>query len=439
MTAASVALMVATAAVGLFAMAVAYARSRDPFHPLLFACPIAVFLYVYVPVTLDGRGMLGFFLPLDELAGVQAVFLAMLAAFCGGALAASGRARFDPRRRPLRLSAAAAWRVTATGIVLGCAGVAVWLALTLSRGGIERVYFDAYGGGRLHPSGWVRESVNLSLVGAVLCLAAGAGRPASWRWLLAVALASPQIVHAALGTRRGPAYVCAVLLLVGPLLFAGRRPRLTLTVAGGIALGTILLLLVANRQRIYYGSSKPLTLDVTSTPVLRADTGNEYLVGSALVLAAKRGARYGWGVSYVEELLVRPIPAALLPEKYDLVRQQTVTGDDIGPLFGWVPAYGAATTLFAHLFIEFAFAGIGVSALIGALFGLAWRRAVESPSVGWLVLQLLMLQGLLHLLAQDVWAMAVPFFLLLVPCWVALAWTLERPFRRLPARAAVPA
>jgi hypothetical protein len=223
--------------------------------------------------------------------------------------------------------------------------------------------------------------------------------------------------------------------VVGPALFAGRRPRLSVALAGGAVLGLGLLLLVANRQRIYYGSSKPLTFELSSTPALRADTANEYLVGSALVLTARGTARYGWGLSYVEELLLRPIPRALLPEKYEVLRPQTVDAGDIPALLGWVPAYGSATTLFAHLFIEFAWGGVAVSALLGALFGFAWRRAVESPSVGWLILHLLVLQGLLHLLAQDVWAMAVPFFLLFVPCWAALAWTLERPFRRLPAAA----
>lgn len=432
-------LLLATAAVGIVAMAVAYARSRDPFHPLLFACPIALFLYVYIPATLAGRGMLGSYLPLDAMPAVQAVYLAMLCAFCAGALAASGRARRDRAPRPLRLSSLAEQRLVAAAVALGCTGVAVWLGLMASQGGIRTVYAAAYGGERLHPSGWVRESVNLTLVGAVLCLAAGAGRRPAWRWLLAAAFAVPQVVHAALGARRSPAYVCAVLLLVGPWLFAGRRPRLTVTLAGGLALGTLLLLLVANRQRIYYGSTKPLTFELSSSPALRADTGNEYLVGSALVLAAQRGGRYGWGVSYAEELLLRPIPRAYLPQKYDLLRKQRVTSEDVIPLLGWVPAYGAAVTLFADLYIEFAWGGLLASAVLGALLGFVWRRAVESPSVGWLVLQLLTLQGLLHLLAQDVWAMGVPFILLFVPCWAALAWTLDRPFRRLPARAAAAA
>jgi len=63
---------------------------------------------------------------------------------------------------------------------------------------------------------------------------------------------------------------------------------------------------------------------------------------------------------------------------------------------------------------------------------------VESPSVGWLALQVLMLVGLLHLITQGFWAMAVPFLMMFAPAWLALRWALERPFgrRRAPARAA---
>ena len=83
MTPAYVALLAATAVAAVAAMAIAYTRSRDPFHPLLFACPITLFLYVYIPLSLARRGMLASYLPVDSLPAVQAVFLAMLCAFCG--------------------------------------------------------------------------------------------------------------------------------------------------------------------------------------------------------------------------------------------------------------------------------------------------------------------------------------------------------------------
>ena len=47
-------------------------------------------------------------------------------------------------------------------------------------------------------------------------------------------------------------------------------------------------------------------------------------------------------------------------------------------------------------------------------------------------LQVLMLVGLLHLITQGVWAMAVPFLMMFVPTWAALRWAVRQPFRRRP-------
>jgi hypothetical protein len=211
-----------------------------------------------------------------------------------------------------------------------------------------------------------------------------------------------------------------------------------LKLIGGAALGLVLMLLVANRARIYYGSSKSLTFELARSPVLHADSANEYIVGAGLVVTAARTGRYGWGLRYLEQFVLRPIPSALLPDKYSLLPQTGVSPGDMAAALGWPPIRGSATTLLGHLYGEFAWAAVAASALIGALYGRAWRRAVESPGVGWLVLYVLLLQGLLHLWAQDVTAMAVPFFLMFVPSWIALLWTLDRPFRIPAAPAAVP-
>lgn len=419
-------LVLATVAVGITAMALAYRRSRDPFHPLLLACPMALFIYAGMPWMLREHETLTWFVPPEGLERAQAIFLLLFAAFCAAALVASRDARWRPGTAAPELSPHAARRVLVSAIAMGTAGLMAWVVLIVGEGGLAQVYDQPHGGDVLHPSGWVRESTRLALVGTLLTLAASR---AWWSVLIAFAFAAPHLVHALLGTRRGPAFVTAVFLLLGLYVFARRRPRLLASLAAGAALGLLLLFLLANRWRFYYGSETPITFDLTDSIAFYPNPGNEYVVAAGLVTAADRTETFGWGVSYAEQLFLRPIPKAVLPEKYDLLEEQTVGAADIGSTLGWTPWPGWVPTLFAHLYIEFGWLALAASALLGWAYGWAWRRSVESPRVGWLALQVVMTAGLLHLVAQGFWAMAVPFLLMFAPAWLALKLAIATPFR----------
>ena len=424
------ALLGATLLVGVLAVLAAYVRSRDPFHPLVIACPIALFFYLYMPVLLELEGMLTWYVTPAGLELAQGVFLVLFATFCLGALLGSGRARWSPANRIHPLSPEAGERLFRAGLWIGMAGMGVWLLLIVTSGGFRQVYGTSYGGGELHPSGWVRETNNLYLVGLVLCLASGAlSRDGGHRYLVAALLAMPHVVHAILGARRGPTFVTAVLLYIGWNVFRNRRPALLTSLAGGAVLGLLMIFLVGNRDFIYVGSQEQLDLDLGDTYVFRFGAGNEYVVGSGLVVTADRRQQFGWGLSILEQLVLRPIPKELLPNKYEILPKQNVTRDDIAGTIGWFAAEGSAPTLFAQLFTEFGWWATLASLLIGWAYGWSWRRSVTTPSVGWQILFVLLTQGLLHLLAQDFWAMAVPFLLMFVPAWLGLQWAVERPFR----------
>jgi hypothetical protein len=279
----------------------------------------------------------------------------------------------------------------------------------------------------------VRESTRLALVGMLLTLAATRSGPGL---ALALAFAAPHLLHAALGTRRGPAFVTTFLLCAGYYAFRGRRPPVGATLAGGATLGLLILFLLANRPRMYLGSDIPITFDLTDSGAFHPGANNDYIVAAGLVTTARRMERYGWGVSYAEQLFVRPIPRDLMPDKYDLLEEETVGAADVGATLGWRPPPGWAPTLFAHLYIEFAWLSVAASLLLGAAYGWAWRRSVESPTTASVCLYLFMASGLLHLVAQEVWAMAVPLLLMFVPCWAAIRLaTVRRHGDRAPAAA----
>jgi hypothetical protein len=79
-----------TLLVGLLAIGIAFVRSHDPFHPLVIACPIALFFYFYMPVLLEREGQLTWYVTPEGLELAQGVFLTLLSAFCLGALAGAG-------------------------------------------------------------------------------------------------------------------------------------------------------------------------------------------------------------------------------------------------------------------------------------------------------------------------------------------------------------
>jgi hypothetical protein len=100
-------------------------------------------------------------------------------------------------------------------------------------------------------------------------------------------------------------------------------------------------------------------------------------VGSGLIVTADRRQQFGWGMSIIEQLVLRPIPKELLPNKYDIVQKSNVTGADIATTIGWIAAEGSADTLFAQLFTEFSWWSAIVSLLIGWAYGWGWRRSIE--------------------------------------------------------------
>lgn len=427
------ALVAATWLAGLLALVAAYVRSRDSFHPLVIACPVTLFFFGYMPLKLEHDGMLTWFVSPAGLVTAQTVFLVLLMAFYLGGLLGSGSARWSWENPRVTLAPQAGERLFAAGVRVGSIGIGVWLLLIVSAGGFSEVYGVSYGGGELHTSGWVRETNNLYLTGLLLCLASGAlARGRGYRFLVAGLFALPHVVHALLGARRGPTFVVAVLLYVGWHIFRNRRPAVLASLAGGLLLGVFLIFLVGNRDFIYLGSKEDLDFDLGNSYVFRFGMGNEYVVASGLVLTAQHRQQFGWGVSFLEQLLLRPIPKELLPNKYEILPKQNVSRDDIATTIGWWAAEGSAPTLFGQLFTEFGWAAALASLLIGWVYGWGWRRAVTTPSVGWQVLYVLMVQGLLHLLAQDFWAMAVPFLLMFVPAWLCLVWAVDRPFRPLP-------
>ncbi|HUL59764.1 MAG TPA: hypothetical protein VLU43_10835 [Anaeromyxobacteraceae bacterium] len=409
----------------LVAVAAEYLRTRDTLHPLLVLGPMLLFLYVLLPAYLDAtHGFFGY-LSDDHLALAQGVNLLGVLAIVAGVMVGGRGAVYAPRPPQPQPHAA---RLTVAALVLGLLGVAGFVAGIVEVGGFTSAYGQRYGGG-WSESGYARELYHLTIPALLMLLAAGAGRRSRAAWLWVGLFALPLAVHGALGARRGPLFVVLVTVLAGRYLIRRERPRAWAVLAGGAALGVLLLLLVANRDKIYIGSE--LDLDASPTEYIEAGGGNEFIYGAGTIVATQETNGFAWGGRYATVFFVRPVPRAVWPSKYEDAARWFGTnievnlGIDVNAfshVLGWRGAIGAAPGVIADMWVEFAWGGVLALFAIGFLYGYVWKRSVESGGLATVVYSCLLCLSL-YLVMQTLEAMAFRFLVMVVPAWIA--WRLS--------------
>ena len=420
-------LLVLTVVVAFAAMLIAWDASRDLLHPLIFMAPMFVFLYGWMPWQLWRSGDLANFFDDSHLIFVQTINLLGVASFAAGCLLAGtrlpARAVSSFRRR---LPAERVRRLAAGGAITGALGLAAWLTLIMKSGGPMQAFSKAYSGG-WDDSGYVRDGSILLLSGILLVLAAMAlDRLKPSYFLLLAAFALPWLLQAIMTSRRGPTFALFAVLSMGWYLNRNRRPPLLAAGAAGLAVGWLILFLVANRQSIYVGSDKEFTSEVTAL-VEAPNTGNEFIYGSGSLLSAIRRDKYFWGMRYLAQIVVRPVPTAIWPTKYEdfgvpELLHNAGTGEGIGDTMGWNGAPGSAPGIVADLWIEGSWLAFPALFLGGWAYGKCWRKAVMQGGV-W-ASQYAVLSALsIYLVMQTMEAVIFRLLLLSIPLWVVWAWT----------------
>jgi len=258
----------------------------------------------------------------------------------------------------------------------------------------------------------VRELRFVGLVGALLVFVVRVDkgmRPADWA--LVLFCIAPVLLHGLLGARRGPTFMAVLVVAGGWVYFMRKRVNLPLALAGGVALGFLMLFLVANRGEIHLGTD----FDTVRNPVEFLDrwNSNEYLIGSAVVrLTQDQGGFYG--ARQLTHLLGRLIPSAIWPTVYeDLSRvfglriDITINGGvDPATLFatvGWQTSRGAAQSFIGSIWLEFQYLSPIVSFVIGYLYGRIWKRARANVTARVVYLLLIALSVYLVMQGLDPW------------------------------------
>ena len=193
---------------------------------------------------------------------------------------------------PVRLTDAARMRLVGAAKALATVGLIAWIYQIIHSGGLYAVYGRAYGY-FWADIGYVSEAFQFGLPGALLLLLARGGgrvRPSDLVWIGIGLL--PLLGHGLLGARRGPTFLALIGVGVMWYLARGRRPRLGPALLGGLAVGLLLLFLLANRDRIYLGAEPEFT-GAGEAPTFEVAPGNEFVFGAGAALNAEALGSFG--------------------------------------------------------------------------------------------------------------------------------------------------
>jgi hypothetical protein len=427
------ALLFAALLVSIAGMACALDGSRDIFHPLVFIGPMMAFLYFWMPYQIWMQdGLLKYF-DISQLDFVQKVNVLGILAFVVGCLSAGLRLRRPSTPRMPPLSQFALRRMLIGAGTLGTIGLTCWGITIINVGGFVNAYSRAYSGG-WDDSGYIRDASLLLLVGVLLSITAlSAGGPRLQSMLMIGLFSFPWLSQALLMARRGPTFAFVVIVLMGWFTTTRKRPPVFAAGSLALALGWLVLFLVTNRGSIYIGSDFNVQTDVSGI-VDTPDTGNEYIYGSGSMLAAIRRDHYFWMRRYLSQLLVRPIPTAVWPTKYQdfgvpELLNNAGTGEGFADALGWVGAPGSAPGIIADLWIEVWWFAIPAMAALGWCYGFVWRKAVLQGGP-WASQYVLISAISIYLVMQTMEAVIFRTLMLSIPCWLTWRWALRSPLKR---------
>ncbi len=436
------ALLWISAGIALLGMLFALDGSRDVFHPLVFIGPMFIFLYAWMPSKLLAVDGLSRYFDADQLVFLQTFYVCGILAFVVACLSVGVRARrlpVEPRRRQApQLTPEMCRRLLIGGGIAGALGLLCWLITIKNVGGFVAAYSASYSGG-WDDSGYIRDGSLLLLVGVLLSVTSFAsGGPRLWSLALAGIFGFPWLSQALLMARRGPTFAIAAIVLMGWYMARKQRPPVIAMAASAFLMGWLVLFLVTNRSNIYLGSDWNVKTDVSDI-VETPDTGNEYIYGGGSILSAERRDHYFWMRRYLAQILVRPIPSAIWPTKYQdfgvpELLLNAGTGEGFADALGWEGAVGSAPGIIADLWVELWWLAVPAMAVLGWLYGYVWKKAVTRGGP-WSAQYVILSALSIYLVMQTMEAVIFRTLLLSIPCWLSWRWALRAPQEQLGRKA----
>jgi hypothetical protein len=420
-----------TALVIVLGAAYTYKRTRDVLHPAMLILPMFGFIYVWMPLKLWSDDILaGYFYP-EQLLFVQTINMLGVLTFVLGA-ASINAGRSNRGAPPAFLSEAAERKLMVASLITGAIGFAAWLLAIRNVGGIAEAFSHPYSGG-WDDSGYIRDGSLLMFSAVVLAMPVlTQGRRRFAALALVGGFLLPWAFQAVFTSRRGPAFMVCVVLTFSWFYYRRRRPSLPVVAAAALVVGYGILLLVVNRNRIYWGSDFELTSNVDSY-VKTGDGSNEYIYGGGSIVDSYVTGKHYWGRRYLAQVVVRPIPSAIWPTKYEdfgvaELLKNAGNSTTFANTLGWSVPPGAAPGIVADLWMEVSWGALLALFFAGRTLAWIWRRAISEGGL-WTAQYCICAALTIYFVMQTMEAVIFRFLLLSVPLWLAWNWA-KRPSSR---------
>ncbi len=223
-------LILATGAVILVMTVIGWRRTRDPLAPMTVFAPMLLYMYVYRPWTVVQSGELASVFPdTSRLESVHLVTICSLLAFCIGCVWERRPRNLVDRRFVILehgLGNSSRRKLARLALAMGAiASIGFWAMVEYS-GGWSKVFAIAKPF-LSSPSGYVGELPMLAYPSMLLLAVAWQGKSLGvGRSLVFLAIASPQLIMATFGGRRGPMFLSICSLLACWCIVKSRRPKL---------------------------------------------------------------------------------------------------------------------------------------------------------------------------------------------------------------------
>jgi hypothetical protein len=406
----------ATAALCLAGILYAYFVYKDVFHPAVIIMSMSAFIYVAMPLYLSRDGALWSYVTMEQATWAHTLVLIALACLLAGLIVGS-----TTSARPAPPAFYDQVRLHNGAYAIGAVGLAAWAYAVRNAGGITAVFGRAKGIG-WSEFGFIREAAYLLIVALLLLMSPQGFAPRNRKWLAAVVIFSiPYLMQGLLGAQRGPTFLIMVTLGASWYFARGTRPSLPLMLGAGAALGALLLILVTNRDRIHLGSDQEITTDVSG--LFEANEANEYIFGVGCMVAANEEGRFFWGKRYAAQVLVRPIPRQIWPNKYEdfgvpeLLVNAGVAGPGLSAIMGWSEVPGAAAAMVADVWVEFSWLTFPFMFGIGFWYASTWRKAVAAGGGPWITQYMVLMLLSIYMVSQSGEAVIFRLVILSLPTW----------------------
>ena len=403
--------------------------SRDVLHPvLLFSLPL-LGMYVAQPgyLWLTQPEEVLRLLDSSQLINVAGFNLMGVAAILYGAI---GPSRQVGILRPFSFAQDIPL-LQRLSILLGSMSLVGYLYAIYLVGGFYAAYSRAKGGG-WSDIGYIREMPWLS-VPAITLMAIGCRRMNLKVYTWMAIFSFPLLYHGLLGGRRGFVAAGVLTLSLSRWIATGKRPRFSTVVTGAVALGILMLALVANRRQISLREGMGVDCGVASYAT-KAGRSTEYIYGGGVLLTAKQQGVVYMGGRYLTVMFIRPIPSQLWSQKYAFAAKYlgipnlAEKGSNLGmgklnmqKVVGFSSADGAAPGLIADIFLEFSYLYVIVLFGIGRFYWFGWHRAMLGNRF-WGIAYIVMTALSVYLIAQTLEAMLFRF--MQASGFVVITWTL---------------